>query len=327
MRFRACQHIRRQADFERLRSEGVLKNAPGFFVKTKRNLEQKFPRFAVIVGKKVGAAHGRNRIKRLFRAIFRLEQSRLDPHSDYLVIVRRGIHVSYEKLQRQFLTLCASHHFLTIAIDGAAASGKSTVACSLAKRLRLMNVNTGEQYRSVVCYLKTQGIEDPDDPRIAEIINCLHFGVQCDLISAHITINKKIFPEAVLRSAWVNEHISRFAKQPLLREKLKAYQQSLIQEARARCFAGIVMEGRDIGSVIMPDASIKIFLTADPAIRAQRRNQEAEGDSVQKRDEADQFTAAPDAIVIDTSHKMLEEVQNQILELLHPSLGNEKVKA
>lgn len=106
MRFKACQHIRLQVDFEALRSKGAFHKGSGFFIKIRGNVQNKLPRFAVIVGKKIGKAHERNRIKRIFREIFRIEQLRLDTEKDYLVIAQKGIRPKFSDLRESFLEAC-----------------------------------------------------------------------------------------------------------------------------------------------------------------------------------------------------------------------------
>ena len=317
MRFRSCQRIRRQADFGALRSDGIFKRASGFFVKV-RDAGLLYPRFAVVVGKKVGAAHERNYIKRLFREIFRQEQQRLEPR-DYLVITRKGIAVNFQSLRECFLNLCSAdmNRFVKVAIDGTAASGKSTTAIALAKRLRLLNVNTGDHYRSIVCYLLQQGIHSSDIDAIAKILKTINLGVQFDGITAHIAINGVAFERNLLRSLEVNEQVSFFAKIPAIRQKLKLYQQNLIVYAQKMLLGGIVMEGRDICSVIMPDSDVKLFLTADSKIRAQRRENDQEQDSILQRDAVDQCVHGDDVTVIDTSCHSVEQVVEKIVALLN----------
>ena len=315
MRFKSCQHIRRQADFGALRSDGIFKRASGFFIKV-RDAGLLYPRFAVVVGKKVGAAHERNYIKRLFRELFRQEQQRLEPR-DYLVITRKGIVPNFQSLRKSFLNLCSvdMNRFVKIAIDGTAASGKSTTAMALAKRLRLLNVNTGDHYRSIVCYLLQQGVSASDCDAVSKILENIDLGIQFDRITAHITVNGIAFEKNLLRSQEVNEQVSFFAKIPAIRQKLKLYQQNLIIYAKKMLLCGIVMEGRDICSVIMPDADVKLFLTADSEIRARRR--ENEPDSVLQRDAVDQCAHGEDVTVIDTSRNSVEQVVEKIVALVN----------
>jgi cytidylate kinase/ribonuclease P protein component len=310
MRFRKCQHIKRQADFEQFRTEGIFRNAIDFFVRIKKNPTRLLPRFAVVVGKKISKAHGRNRIKRIFREIFRQEQSRLDQKSDYLVVARKGILPNFWLLKEQFLNICAvsPRSFLSIAIDGTAASGKSSTARALAEKYRLLNVNTGNHYRTLTFYFLQKNIQTATDVRILEELEHLTFATQLVGISEHLSVNGKIPLCAELRSAVLNHRVASFAQIPELRNKLRIYQQNLIEFAKKMNFAGIVMEGRDIGTVVMPQANVKLFLTADPLIRAHRRANDGEKDSVEQRDSMDHCRCDSDMIVIDTSKNELEQV-------------------
>jgi cytidylate kinase/ribonuclease P protein component len=314
MRFKQCQRVKRQADFERFRKEGGFRNGDGFFVKIKKNPSNSLPRFAVIVGKKIGKAHERNRIKRIFREIFRLEQSRLDSQSDYLVVARKGILPHFWALKKQFLHMCTPFpkSFLSLAIDGSAASGKSSTARVLAKKYRLLNVNTGDHYRTLTFFLLRKNIQTAADKRVLEELEHLTLAIQIDGISEHLVVEGKIPPYAELHSEMLNQRVAAFARIPELRNKLKVYQQSLVGLAQKMSFAGIVMEGRDVGTVVMPQANVKIFLTADFHIRIDRRANDGEKDSIEQRDSLDHCPYDPQAIIIDTSKNNL----NQVVELI-----------
>jgi cytidylate kinase len=310
MRFKKCQRIRRQADFEEFRTGGTFKGGADFFVKTKKNTANLLPRFAVIVSKKIGKAHERNRIKRLFREIFRREQSCLNAQNDYLVVARKGILPKFWTIRGKFLHMFAipPKIFLAIAIDGTAASGKSSTARALAEKYRLLNVNTGDHYRALTVFLLKNGIEDPADGRIGEVLEKFSLKAQIDGISEHLSINGNILPRGDLHSESLNQKVALFARIPELRQKLKAYEQSLISLAKKMNFSGIVMEGRDISSVVMPEADVKIFLTADPHIRAQRRLDDGEKDAIERRDSMDHCAHGADTVLIDTAKNNLAQV-------------------
>ncbi|MDR1366433.1 MAG: ribonuclease P protein component [Puniceicoccales bacterium] len=310
MRLQKCQRIKKQADFEQFRTNSIHRNVRDFFVKIKKNKSNTLPRFAIITGKKVGKAHERNRVKRIFREIFHGEQSRLNPQNDYLVIARKGILPNFWLLRNQFLHMCAdsSKLFLSIAIDGTAASGKSSTARALAKKHYLLNVNTGDHYRSLTFYFLQKNIPTAADPRIPEELTSLVLATQLDGTAEHLSINGKILHHTELHSEELNQKVASFARIPELRQKLKTYQQSLVELAKKMNFTGIVMEGRDICSIIMPKASAKFFLTADSRIRAHRRASEGEKDEVEQRDAMDHYYFDPHAIIIDTSGNTLEQV-------------------
>ncbi|MDR2371665.1 MAG: ribonuclease P protein component [Puniceicoccales bacterium] len=310
MRFKKCQRIKRQADFEQFRTEGIFRDADSFFVKIKKSGVNLWPRFAVIVGKKIGKAHERNRIKRIFREIFRQEQSRLNQKSDYLVIARKEIFSNFWSLKERFLYACAvsSRSFLSIAIDGSAASGKSSTARALAHKYRLLNVNTGDHYRTLTFYFLRKNIPVATDKRIAEELERLTLTAQIDGISEHLAVNGEIPPYAELHSETLNHRVASFAQIPELRSALKAYQQHLIELAKKMNFAGVIMEGRDIGTAVIPQADVKIFLTADSHIRADRRANDGEKDAVEQRDSMDRCRCGAGAILIDTSENTLDQV-------------------
>ena len=125
-----------------------------------------------------------------------------------------------------------------------------------------------------------------------------------------------------LRSPEVNAQVSPMSAIPLVREAVKTYQRQQVEVARLNGFSGIVMDGRDIGTVILPDAEVKIFLKADPAKRQLRRQLEGSTDAIGDRDKRDAsratapMKAADDAIIIDNSDITLEEVVDRIVALL-----------
>ena len=128
--------------------------------------------------------------------------------------------------------------------------------------------------------------------------------------------------DSALRSPEVNAQVSKFAAIPEVRQKLFAYQRSLADLARDQQYAGLVMEGRDIGSIIFPEAAYRFFLVADEATRAARRAKEGQADSIAARDEMDRTRqAAPlvcpkGATQIDTAHHTLEAVIEKITHLV-----------
>lgn len=326
MRFKACQRIRCQADFEALRSDGQFRRGCGFFVKIRDNASSGVSRFAVIVGRKVGKAHERNRIKRIFREIFREEQVRLGTAKDYLVVAQRGICPRFFNLKKSFLEACGvkESSFIEVAIDGTAASGKSSTALALAKRRRFLNVNTGDHYRTLACYCLEKGLSNATDPRVVELLDLIKLGTQFDGLSVHLTVDGVCIASEKLHGSIVNEKVASYAQVPKLREYLQNYQRQLVTFAREKGFAGIVMEGRDIGSIVLPGAEFKFYLTASPAIREARRVKEGVQDPLQHRDALDYRELAPSAITVDTARYSLSEVvsfiENEIDQKLAKTL-------
>jgi cytidylate kinase len=309
MQLKKCQRIRLQRDFDRFNGGSVFKSAKGFFCKIKENLENTLPRFAVIVGKKIGKAHERNAIKRLFREIFRREQGRLSQQCDYLIVARREIIPKFYYLKEKFLNMCALDPkiFLSIAIDGTAASGKSSTARVLAEKYHLLNVNTGDHYRTLTFFLLQRGVENFRGSAIVPLLQNFSLGTQFDGLQVHLTVNGIRPRNEELRSEIVNKNVAFFAQIPQIRQKLRTYQQNLVQLARKFSFAGIVVEGRDIGTHVLPQADVKIFLTADSEIRENRRRDEGGKDAIGQRDALDS-PCGDSAVTIDTTHRSLEEV-------------------
>ena len=208
--------------------------------------------------------------------------------------------------------------FIIITIDGGAAVGKSSTAKGLAERLGLMHVDTGSHYRALTCALLGSGTSAEQGETISKVLETLELSTQIDGRSAKLGINDIVPVDSDLRSPEVNAQVSKFAAIPELRQKLFAYQRSLADLARNQHYAGLVMEGRDIGSIIFPEAAYRFFLDADEATRAARRAKEGQTDSIAARDEMDRTRqAAPlvcprGATQIDTAHHTLEEVIEKI---------------
>ncbi|MEI6492757.1 MAG: (d)CMP kinase [Verrucomicrobiota bacterium] len=205
-----------------------------------------------------------------------------------------------------------------IAIDGPAASGKSSVSQRLAKRLGFAYVNSGSIYRAVTWEVLRQGAATTSAEEIANALSGSEItcGIGGDGDS-FIRINGRI-PVEALRDANVNLHVSLVASVPAVRD---------LVSARLRELAGdrdVVMEGRDIGSAVFPETPFKFYLDASPEIRRKRRSAEGQADEIEARDKMDSSRkAAPlmitgDASVIDTSHLTLDSVVEAILDILRP---------
>ncbi len=206
------------------------------------------------------------------------------------------------------MTAPAASPFLIVAIDGGAASGKSTSSKVLAERFHLLHVDTGSFYRGVTAEFLRLGVSAKDQAAVTEAARALRFGTQLHGRSAVMEIGARVIPDAEIRSRIVNENVSHFAAIPEVRTALLAYQRGLADFARAKNFRGVVMEGRDIGSVIFPDADFRFFLHADPIERARRRAREGGQDSIAERDRIDStrktapLSCPAGALSIDTTH-------------------------
>lgn len=198
-----------------------------------------------------------------------------------------------------------------IAIDGPAASGKSSVARELARRLCFIYVNSGAFYRAITWYLLEKGIDVEDSNRIAQTLESADITCCIQDSESRILIDN-VDPADHLRDDRVNESVSRVSRLPLIRQIVG---QQLHERARSD---DLVVEGRDIGSVVFPETHYKFYVDASPEVRLQRRAAQGERDEIALRDHADfsrsvsPLVIAEDAHVIDTSHLTIEGVVNEI---------------
>lgn len=206
--------------------------------------------------------------------------------------------------------------FLRIAVDGGAASGKSSTSRAVAAAHGLMHVDTGAHYRSITRALLSASATPDNTRSVIAALPTLQLGTKITGHSAQLTLSGWVPMAAELRSPEVNAAVSRFAAMSEVRHFLFEYQRSQVSVAQAAGFSGIIMEGRDIGSVIMPDAEVRIFLEADVDARTARRAAEGQSDAVLSRDQQDasRITApmvcADGATRIDnTSLSLLEVVE------------------
>jgi 3-phosphoshikimate 1-carboxyvinyltransferase len=216
--------------------------------------------------------------------------------------------------------------FITVAIDGGAASGKSSTSRALSERFHLLHVDTGAHYRFVTHQLLERGVDAADESAVAAALAALPLGTRLAGRSSLIEIDGRI-PGEEIRGQRVNEQVSRFAAVPAVRQFLLAYQRSQAQVARVAGFRGLIMEGRDIGSVIFPEADFRFYLQADPVERARRRAAEGQTDAIHERDRLDAsrktapLTLPNGATAIDSTHLSLLQVVDQLGALIAPRLG------
>jgi cytidylate kinase len=207
-----------------------------------------------------------------------------------------------------------------VAIDGAAGAGKSTLARALATALGLAYVNTGSMYRALTGAALRAGIDLEDEEALVRVIDGLRFalreGSPPELEVEGWTIDALTAPE-------VEAEVSRAARHPAVRRVMRRLQRGFGQGE------GAVMEGRDIGTVVFPEAPVKIFLTADPDARGSRRLAERSPDraivrALHARDEQDAMVnplePAADATVIDTTDLTTEQTLARALELVRDRL-------
>jgi len=198
--------------------------------------------------------------------------------------------------------------FIIVAIDGGAASGKSTSARTLSERFNLLHVDTGSFYRAVTAELLRRGVSAGDIAAVQAGLAQLRFETRVEGRSARMEIGGRVVPDQEIRSRLVNDNVSHFAAIPGVRDALLAYQRGQVSVGRQHGFAGLVMEGRDIGSIIFPEADLRFFLHADAAERTRRRANEGHQDSIVERDRLDTsrktapLACPPGALAIDTTH-------------------------
>lgn len=205
---------------------------------------------------------------------------------------------------------------LTIAIDGFSSGGKSTFARAIARRLGYLFIDSGAMYRAVALYALRHQLDNQALERAMPEL-------EIELRDDRVFLNGEDVSREI-RSIEVSDVVSRISSLSTVRERLTALQRTIGRDG------GVVMDGRDIGTVVFPDADLKIFLTADPAVRAKRRFDELGGTiplaeierNIRQRDLLDQtreispLRQAPDAIVLDNSNLTLEQQMQWVEERL-----------
>ena len=202
---------------------------------------------------------------------------------------------------------------MIVAIDGPAASGKSTVAKRLAKELGIVFVSSGEMYRAFTWWVIENGIDPRATGDVIDLLQRTQFTCDESDNRGTIAIDGRLLTNSELKAETVNRNVSTIAAIPEVRARLVAEQRGYAEQA------GVVMEGRDIGSVVFPETPFKFYIDASPEVRQQRRAAEGIIDSISKRDEIDSSRKASplvipeDAVVVDSSHLSVEEVVAQVL--------------
>ncbi len=200
---------------------------------------------------------------------------------------------------------------VVIAIDGPAASGKSSVARALARKLGYVYVNTGAMYRAMTWHVVAHDVPAQDAVRVQQL---LHFTqVECGIADAQSTILiDGVDPTPHLVSEQVNANVSAISSIPEVRRLLVAKQRAYADDN------DLVMEGRDIGSTVFPDTPYKFYIDASPEVRARRREKQGLQDPITARDKIDStrrtspLIIAEDAHVIDSSNLTVEGVVGEI---------------
>lgn len=217
-------------------------------------------------------------------------------------------------------------NFVRVSIDGGAASGKSSTSRRLAQLHGLLHVDTGAHYRSLTHALLQAGTSLDDEGAIKSTLSKLRIGslliASQGARSSALTLAGAPMADADLRTSEVNAAVSKVAALPAVRTFLLEYQRSQVKLASDQGFAGVVMEGRDIGSVVLPDAEVRIFLEAEVEARSRRRAEEGQSDQVTQRDHLDTTRKTAPLICpsgayrLDNTHKSLAEVVADIGEII-----------
>ncbi len=211
-----------------------------------------------------------------------------------------------------------SNRPVVIAIDGPAGAGKSTVGRALADRLELGYLDTGAMYRAMTFAALRRGVVEGDLDEVAAMAPTVEMSFEDGVV-----IVDGVDATSEIRGREVTEAVSQISANPSVRQVLVERQRSWVVE-----HDGGVVEGRDIGTVVFPDADLKLYITASPRVRAERRVLELGGDvaeveaSIIKRDRVDSsrahspLTEAADAVIVDTTGLSIDEVVAHILEML-----------
>jgi cytidylate kinase len=211
---------------------------------------------------------------------------------------------------------------LVVAIDGPAGSGKSTLGRRLARALGLAYLNTGQMYRAVTAAALARGVDLDDADALAALAGEIRFDLSADSSPPQLSIDGRAPGDDLIR-ADVEASVSHVARHPQVRRALAAEQRRLGRP-------GAVVEGRDIGTVVFPDAAVKLFLDVDPRVRAARRIAERDAspdlaDALAHRDTLDARTnpleAAPDAVILDNEGRTPDEVLAEALTVVRERTG------
>lgn len=211
---------------------------------------------------------------------------------------------------------------ISIAIDGPAGAGKSTIAKIIGKKLNIMYINTGSMYRAVTLMALENDIEPSDIESLKTLINSMDISFNGN----NIIVNGKDLEEAI-RMPIINNNVSKYAAVEEVRELLVSMQQNISKKYN------VIMDGRDIGTVVLKDAPYKFFITASAEVRAKRRLKELkekhinidfedvlkeikERDYIDSNRKINPLKQSEDAILIDTSNFTIEEVVDKICTII-----------
>jgi len=214
-----------------------------------------------------------------------------------------------------------------VAIDGPAGSGKSTVARRVAELLGYTYIDTGAMYRAAALAARRKGVAPDDEEGLRTLMKGLDIGLATGENGLRVALDGEDVSEPI-RTRQAGMDASTYSRSPAVRERLAQLQRKMAEEG------GVVMEGRDIGTVVLPDAEVKIFLDAKPEERARRRIKDFERsgekadflavlEEVVKRDKQDTerelspLKPAPDALKIDTTDLSIEQVADKVIKAVN----------
>ena len=226
---------------------------------------------------------------------------------------------------------------ITIAIDGFSSCGKSTMAKDLAKQLGYIYVDTGAMYRAVTLFAMQHGLFNTDGSvktqDLQQQMNHINITFKLNKLTGRpdTYLNNELV-ESNIRTLEVSNHVSQIAAIPFVREAMVAQQQRLGKDK------AVVMDGRDIGTTVFPEAELKVFVTAPAEVRAQRRYDELkekgmpadfndilknveERDYIDSHREVSPLRKAPDAIELDNSHMTIAEQSDWLMKLVKERIG------
>ncbi len=207
---------------------------------------------------------------------------------------------------------------VVIAIDGPAGAGKSTIAKALARDLGIAYLDTGAMYRGVTFAVLRKGLSATDVDAVGRVAQSVVFVQTADTLEVD-----NVDATAAIRTPEIDAAVSHIAANSVVRDEMRLRQRQWIADHN-----GGVVEGRDIGSVVFPDATLKVYLVATPLVRAERRVAQHGGDvaeiarAIAERDERDSTRAdsplrqTPDAVVVDTSNRSVDQIVADIRALL-----------
>ncbi|MCR4585154.1 MAG: (d)CMP kinase [Lachnospiraceae bacterium] len=219
----------------------------------------------------------------------------------------------------------------SVAIDGPAGAGKSTIAKSLSKKLGVIYVDTGAMYRAMALFLLRRGVDPKDSTAISKNCADADISIAFENGAQQVMLNGENV-SGLIRTEEVSSMASKSSVNPDVRAKLVELQQKLAEKE------ALVMDGRDIGTVVLPKAEVKIYLTASSAVRAKRRYDElkAKGEDcdlkqieadIIERDHRDMtreispLKQADDAVLVDTSDMGIEEAENALMAIVEDKIN------